>query len=70
MTRLGCQPPKKYLQNDPIFGLDLFLTVKRNVDQGVYLRENQRRYENLGKTFQSSSFGTPVINTIVGITLK
>lgn len=70
MRRHGCQPPKKYPHWDPIFGLDLFWTIKRNVDQGVYLRENQKRYETFGKTFQSNSFGTPIVNTIEPENLK
>ncbi|MCJ1239976.1 hypothetical protein MMC14_007975 [Varicellaria rhodocarpa] len=61
---------KKYPHKDPFLGLDLLLAVRRSLQRGQSLVENQQLYERYGRTFQTISFGSPIINTIEPENLK
>ena len=60
----GCLPPSKYPHKDPFFGLDLFLKTGKLFQENQYLPELVRRYQDLGSTFETKSFGSFAINSI------
>ena len=60
----GCLPPRKYPHLDPFFGLDLFFATGKSIKRGQFLQEDQRLYQEYGRTYQSISFGKVMINTI------
>ena len=59
-----CKAPRKYPHKDPILGLDLFYTIVQSARKGHFLRSLVERHEAYGRTFQSTSFGKTIINTI------
>jgi hypothetical protein len=66
----NCQRAPKYPSVDPIFGLDLFFANGKARSGNRWLPTVQKRYEQLGWTFESLSFGIRVINSIEPENLK
>ena len=60
----GCRPPRHYPHRDPILGLDLFLRTGKLFRDNTYLQDLVRRYDELGRTFETNLLGSPSINTI------
>ena len=60
----GCLPPRKYPHKDRVLGVDLLFDINRSLRARKFLSESQRRFLDLGRTYQTTSFGTATINTI------
>ncbi|KAF2649655.1 cytochrome P450 [Lophiostoma macrostomum CBS 122681] len=63
--RQGCQPARRYKHMDPIFGLDDFLKVGRAFTKNQRLNQLQQRHDTYGSTYETLSFGSSCINSIV-----
>ncbi|KAJ8067971.1 hypothetical protein OCU04_003551 [Sclerotinia nivalis] len=64
MLANGCSTPKKYAHKDPFFGIDMFLALAKSMQSGSMLATIEGLFTTYGKTFQSNSWGTTVINTM------
>ena len=60
----GCLPPRKYPHKDRVLGVDLLFNINRSLRASKFLSESQHRFLDLGRTNQTTSFGTATINTI------
>lgn len=59
----GCSLPRKYPHNDPLLGIDMFIDFAKAMKSGTVISTVDSYFPKYGKTFQSNSFGTTVINT-------
>ena len=59
-----CKAPKKYPHKEPILGLDLFYEIVQSAKKGHLLKSLVKRHTLYGRTFQTTSFGRTIINTI------
>ncbi|TGO35366.1 hypothetical protein BHYA_0161g00210 [Botrytis hyacinthi] len=64
MLANGCSNPKKYAHKDPFFGIDKFVSLAEAMQSGSMLATVEGLFATYGKTFQSNSWGTTVINTM------
>ncbi|CCD48984.1 hypothetical protein ACHAPF_000710 [Botrytis cinerea] len=64
MLANGCSTPKKYAHKDPFFGIDMFVALAKAMQSGSMLATVEGLFTTYGKTFQSNSWGTTVINTM------
>ena len=60
----GCAEPPKYPHKDPIFGIDLFLEIKKAFEDGHFLEINKKHYDSFGKSFKANAFGSTTIKTV------
>ena len=59
------EAPIKFPHKDPIFGLDLLLSINRSLKNQTFLSDAQMRFKKLGRTYQSAPLlGTTVVHTI------
>lgn len=64
MRKHNCEPPKRYPHKEPILGLDLVYTIIQSAKKGQFMDSLLQRHRTLGRTFQTTSLGTTIINTI------
>lgn len=59
-----CSTFKKYAHKDPFFGIDMFVPLAKAMQSGSMLAPVEGLFTIYGKTFQSNSWTTTVINTM------
>ncbi|THV51506.1 hypothetical protein BGAL_0108g00020 [Botrytis galanthina] len=64
MLANGCSTFKKYAHKDPFFGIDMFVPLAKAMQSGSMLATVEGLFTTYGKTFQSNSWATTVINTM------
>ncbi|KAF5868071.1 putative cytochrome p450 alkane hydroxylase protein [Botrytis fragariae] len=64
MLANGCATPKKYAHKDPFFSIDMFVALAKAMHNGSMLATVEGLFTTHGKTFQSNSWVTTVINTM------
>lgn len=57
----GCEPPRRYPHQDPLFGIDLFVDTGKMYEEHRFLPTWYQRYADNGSTFEVSTLGTPTI---------
>lgn len=60
----GCSEIKKYPHREPFLGLDMFLEFAKSMQSRKVMSTIEGYFLKYGKTFQSNSWGTKVINTM------
>ncbi|KAF7923846.1 uncharacterized protein EAE98_007664 [Botrytis deweyae] len=66
----GCMRPRKCPHKDPLLGLDFIFKMGAAMKAGKVLQTNRQLYATYGKTFQSNSWGTSVIDTCESENIK
>ena len=64
ICKYNCKPPKRYPHKEPILGLDLVYAIVQSAKEGRFLESLLQRHRTHGRTFQSTSFGKTIINTV------
>ena len=64
IRKYNCKSPKKYPHKEPILGLDLVYAVLQSAKKGRFLESLVQRHRTHGRTFQTTSFGKTIINTV------
>ena len=64
LERTARRPAKKFPYKDPFLRLDVFLQVGKLIEENRYLPEQVRRYDDLGRTFETNILGSSAISSI------
>ena len=59
-----CQSAVHFPHRAPFMGLDFFLQLVRSTKEGRRMESAKQLYDKYGRTWQSTSFGRGIVNTI------